>query len=302
MATTGTSPETSVQVKRTFAAPREKVFQAWIEPRLMSRWFLKPTAQHQPKMVHLDARPGGRYRFEVVSPETGKLHVLTGAFREIQPPERLVFTWRWENQPDFPETVVTVEFRQIGGSNFTEVILDHALLPEATRENHRKGWNGCFDALQTSLGPDFRMVLDFNASAEKLYDQVATQQGVRNWWTEVCEMDARVGGTASFRFPKADFYAVVRITGLEPHTLVEWECVDSKHPENSGYADLKDWIGTRIRFKIEAKDAGGSRLTFTHVGLAPLECAETCRSSWANYLNQSLRGYLERGAGEPYKA
>lgn len=151
MATTGTSPETAVQIKRTFAAPREKVFQAWIDPRLMSRWFLRPTAQHEPRMLLLDARPGGRYRFEVVSPENGNLYQLTGAFREVQPPERLVFTWRWENQPDFPESVVTVEFRQIGASDFTEVTVNHALLPEAARENHRKGWMGCFDLLESAL-------------------------------------------------------------------------------------------------------------------------------------------------------
>ncbi len=136
----------AVEIRRTFAAPREKVFEAWVEPHMLSRWFLKPTPQHQPKMLQWEAVPGGNYRFEVVSPE-GELHVLAGAFREIHPPVRLVFTWRWENQPDFPETVVTVEFRQVGRSDFTEVILNHALLPETVRERHSKGWNGCFETL-----------------------------------------------------------------------------------------------------------------------------------------------------------
>lgn len=149
VATAATAP--AVEIRRTFTAPRDKVFQAWIEPRMLSRWFLKPTPQHQPKMLHFDARTTGGFRFEVVSPENGQLYVLVGAFHEIQPPYRLVFTWRWENQPGFPETLVTVEFRRLGESDFTEVILNHAFLPEAARENHRKGWGGCFEALQTAL-------------------------------------------------------------------------------------------------------------------------------------------------------
>lgn len=140
-----------MEIRRTFTAPREKVFQAWMEPRLLLRWFLKRTPQHETRMLQWQAWPGGKYRFEVVAPETGQWHTLTGAFLEIQLPERLVFTWRWESQPDFPESKVTVEFRLIGASDFTEVTLKHALLPETARERHRQGWNDCFNTLEQAL-------------------------------------------------------------------------------------------------------------------------------------------------------
>src|SRR5579863_5556629 len=109
----------------------------------------------------------------------------------------------------------------------------------------------------------------------------------------------KAGGKASFRFPKGGFYAIVKVLKLEPEHCVEWECTDSKHPENSGFIDLHDWIGTRLRFEIDAIGGGRSRLTFTHVGLSPLECFGACSSIWSFYLNQSLRGYLESGVGQP---
>jgi len=39
-----------------------------------------------------------------------------GVYRVVEPPKRLVYTWRWENEPDAPEPLVTVEFRDRGVS------------------------------------------------------------------------------------------------------------------------------------------------------------------------------------------
>ena len=149
---------------------------------------------------------------------------------------------------------------------------------------------------------DFRLELKYNASSQQLYEQFATQQGVRNWWTQFCEMEERVGGKASFRFPSSDFYAVVEILRLEPNRSVEWECIESKRPDNSGFADLHDWVGTGMRFDIVDLGGAKSQLNFTHVGLVPLECGTVCSSLWSFYLGQSLRGYLETGAGKPHTA
>lgn len=71
---------------------------------------------------------------------------LVGTYREVRPPEKLVYTWSWEGQPDFGETLVTVEFRDLGSS--TEVVLTHEFFPnEEARQNHDKGWNSCLDRL-----------------------------------------------------------------------------------------------------------------------------------------------------------
>ena len=92
----------------------------------------------------------------------------------------------------------------------------------------------------------------------------------------------------------------MKIVKLEPPRLLEWECVDSKHNENTGYTDLSDWIGTKIRFEIKDLGNGKSQLDFTHFRFNQLECHDVCSSGWSFFLNESLRGYLENGIGQPW--
>ena len=76
----------------------------------------------------------------------GQTHIVTGTYQEVSPPQRLVFTWKWETEPQHGETLVTIEFLDRGGK--TEVILTHERFPsETARDEHHKGWTGCLDRL-----------------------------------------------------------------------------------------------------------------------------------------------------------
>jgi uncharacterized protein YndB with AHSA1/START domain len=73
-----------------------------------------------------------------------------GSYREIRPPEKLVFTWILDHQNCggsegvTGETLVTVEFQDHGGS--TAVVLTHEFFPnDKARDGHQLGWNGCLD-------------------------------------------------------------------------------------------------------------------------------------------------------------
>ncbi|MFY9531534.1 MAG: SRPBCC domain-containing protein [Candidatus Acidiferrales bacterium] len=198
-----------------------------------------------------------------------------------------------DNQP----TLVTVELEELG--EYCELTLTHErfVKPEAVRQ-HEKGWTDIVNKLAAYFerkAPnrardrhDFDLKLKFAVPPQKLYEQFSTAEGVRHWWTQVCQIEERVGGTATFRFPKAGFYVIARIVRLEPDRCVEWICTDSKHPEASGFSDLRDWVGTTLRFEITPLESGHSQLTFTHTGLAPLECFGVCSNTWALYLNDSL--------------
>lgn len=148
MATASASPA-AVQVKRTFAAPREKVFDAWVNAKMMAKWFARCKNSPLVEVLEADARVGGKYRL-VVTDEKGKVYRGHGAYREVRRPERLVFTWNWEHD-DYADSVVTVDFRALGNEQFTEVTLTHEMLPERAREDHRKGWEDCYDMLETVL-------------------------------------------------------------------------------------------------------------------------------------------------------
>ena len=78
----------------------------------------------------------------------GQTHTAVGTYREISPPTRLVYTWDWvEEEYQVGETLVTVEFKDLGGS--TEVVLRHERFPaaEATAA-HEEGWTSCLTRLE----------------------------------------------------------------------------------------------------------------------------------------------------------
>ncbi len=152
MASPSPISDTSLQVRRVVTAPRERVYAAWTEPERMKKWFLTPSKEYVNEITQVDLRVGGRLRAQVQKPPDGPLRRLDGVFREIKPQEKLVFTWKWEHQPEMGETLVTVEFRQLGESSFTEVVLTHEFFPsKEMRDQHNQGWNGCLDRLVETL-------------------------------------------------------------------------------------------------------------------------------------------------------
>ena len=135
----------TINVKRTFSATRERVFKAWMDPEDLHQWWGPPGFTMI--SADVDLRVGGRYRFVKRTPD-GNIMSLTGVFREILPPEKLVYTWMWENPGgNSEETVVTVEFRDRGSA--TEVLLTHERFSAVeARDQHADGWNACLDRLE----------------------------------------------------------------------------------------------------------------------------------------------------------
>jgi len=149
MATPQSQPENSIQLTRTFAAPRDRVFRAWTDAREFAQWF-HPSSDYKTVITRLDLRVGGKYSLEMHHKD-GNIHKLTGTYEEINPPEKLVFTWCWQQEEVAPgESLVTVTFKDLGGS--TEVNLSHKnLLTAESRDQHNHGWQGCFGQLEAYL-------------------------------------------------------------------------------------------------------------------------------------------------------
>jgi uncharacterized protein YndB with AHSA1/START domain len=148
------APEFSLQMRRVFRAPRERVWAAWTQPEQLEEWMCKDVPTHNPEYVELDVRPGGRYVMEIPLPD-GK-YVGQGVFREVRPPEKLVFTWSWKRIPEKSgeqlggESLVTVELFDRGAS--TEMLFTHTHFASAQiREDTRTGWMGCFEVLAQVL-------------------------------------------------------------------------------------------------------------------------------------------------------
>lgn len=126
-------------------APRERVFSMLTEPVELAKWW-GPRGFTTPE-TELDLRVGGGYRFSMQPPDGDPFH-LAGEFLQIDPPSRLVYTFRWEEPtPDDRETVVTLSLDPVGDA--TELSLSQGLF--ATEERvalHRDGWTDSFDKLR----------------------------------------------------------------------------------------------------------------------------------------------------------
>ena len=106
--------ETEVVLTRVFDAPRELVFRTWTEPRHLARWW-GPRDFTNP-VCELDVRIGGKIFIEMRAPD-GTVYPMTGTFREIVVPERLVFTAIVEDRNGHAllEGLITVTLEDEGG-------------------------------------------------------------------------------------------------------------------------------------------------------------------------------------------
>jgi uncharacterized protein YndB with AHSA1/START domain len=143
------SADRELSITRLFDAPRALVFKAWTEPERAVRWWGPRgfTIAH----CEMDTRPGGAYRICMRSPE-GAEHWQRGVCREIVAPERLVFTFAWEDAEGRPghETMVTVTFAEDGGK--TRLTLRQAVFETVTaRDLHQGGWTSALECLAEYL-------------------------------------------------------------------------------------------------------------------------------------------------------
>jgi len=132
-------------IRRVLDAPRAIVFAAWVDQKQAAQWWgPKGFSTVSNKM---DVRIGGEWRRSMRSPE-GALHRSRGVYREIVEPERLVFTFSWEQggAPGHgPETVVTLTFADLGNGR-TELTLRQEVFETVSACNdHYTGWSSCLD-------------------------------------------------------------------------------------------------------------------------------------------------------------
>jgi uncharacterized protein YndB with AHSA1/START domain len=109
-----------VVINHTFDARRERVFKAWTDPKLVQRWW-GPHGFTNP-VCEIDARPGGVIRVHMQGPE-GTIYPMTGVYREVVEPERIVFTSTPLDDKGNPmfEVLTTVTFVERAGKTHVSV-------------------------------------------------------------------------------------------------------------------------------------------------------------------------------------
>jgi uncharacterized protein YndB with AHSA1/START domain len=146
-----------LHITRTFNAPRELVWRAWTDPEMAKQW--SGPKQWPAFHMELGKKPGDRWRIGLRGNRPGT-DIPTeiwqgGVLREFVPPERLVYTYAWENRAnvglpedgDPHETVITVRLEEHAGK--TTMHFHQAFFATAAeRDGHNGGWNSSFERLE----------------------------------------------------------------------------------------------------------------------------------------------------------
>lgn len=153
---TTTTENIKLKLERLIKAPRERVFKAWTDPEQIKQWFVPcgKVGEVTTPSAKSDARVGGKYRIQTRKAD-GEYFTAAGTYREVKPPEKLVFTWAWEKdgsgsdygelEPD--ETLVTIEFLAKGKD--TLLVFTHERFASVeSRDRHLEGWTRILDGFQ----------------------------------------------------------------------------------------------------------------------------------------------------------
>lgn len=131
----------TVKLHRVLAARPEKVFRAFVEADAIASWL--PPNGFTCTVHELDARVGGKYRMSFRNFTTSDSHSFGGAYVELVPGERLVYTDRFDdpNLPGEMTTTVTLKAVSVG----TEVNIEQQGIPDVIPPE------GCYLGWQESL-------------------------------------------------------------------------------------------------------------------------------------------------------
>ena len=137
---------TFAEVHRHFSVAPEKVFAAFSDARLVTRW-LTPAPEITLSLLQFDFRVGGAYRFAYHLPDTTTV-IVGGVYRSIEPPSLIVFSWIIEPPDEHAgiESEVTITITPDGGG--TDLHIRHARLARTDAVlRHAEGWRGALDQL-----------------------------------------------------------------------------------------------------------------------------------------------------------
>jgi uncharacterized protein YndB with AHSA1/START domain len=146
-----TPSDREVHISRVFDAPRGLIFEAWTRCEHLTQWMLGAPGWTMP-ICEIDLRPGGANRFVWRRPDGTEMEIR-GQYREIVPPERLVYTEWWGG--DWPETVDTLVLTEEKGRTTVTITV---LYPSkeardaALETGMKEGMEEGFERLEAYLG------------------------------------------------------------------------------------------------------------------------------------------------------
>ncbi len=129
-----------------------------------------------------------------------------------------------------------------------------------------------------------------NAPADTVFDAIATEAGLKGWWTTDARASGRMGGTASFGFYKKKMTLDMRYDALERGKRLQWSV--------TGGPDV--WRGTAVSFDLEPAEEGATKVRFRNSGWKTPDgiYPAMINTGWGG-LMYHLKKYAESGKSAP---
>lgn len=141
---------TGTTITRIFDAPREQVWKEWTEPERFADWFGGRESDVPLSTVSMDVRPGGSWRLTMFA-QPGRREIRwTGEYREVVPPERLVFTICDEPGEPAHELCIVV-LADLGDGRTEMVFRQEGRMSPEEYERAGQGWSTFFDVVDERL-------------------------------------------------------------------------------------------------------------------------------------------------------
>ena len=144
-------------IRRTFAAPVERVYLAWTDPAQMAQWY-RPNARWNQSRIDVEPVPGGRYDVTMCHSDGDEVRMV-GRYGDVVPSKRLSFTLTWLGDTEGEvETLVTVEFRAVPEGTELTFTHDRQANLESVKSTSA-GWTGFMDMLESYLADSPRLAI-----------------------------------------------------------------------------------------------------------------------------------------------
>ncbi len=282
-----------IVLERLFDVPTKRVWKALTDSSELKNWYFD--------LRGFKAEVGYQFKF-TGGHDKGIQYLHLCEITEVIPNEKLTYSWRYDGHSG----VSFVTFELFEQENKTLLRLTHTGIETFPRENtdfalhnFEEGWNEIINnSLKNHLEKDnFQHEIIVTASLEKVFESITNE--IPLWWTEMFEgASSKLGEIFTVRFGSSVF-KTMRVEELIPNKKISWLVTDTliDIPE---LKNKREWLNTTIVWEFR-EDNTRTIIRVTHIGLnSTIECYGICSTGWRQFCD-SLKLYLEKGSGMPFK-